>query len=129
MNMLNSVILEGDITKTGSVIDVAGKQHQLEVTIAVKRQYRNRAGFTVEETSEFNVIAYGNTADLLAEKGVIGQGIRVVGRLIQTKWVADGREQSAVKLIAEHIEYRPKKSQKKEIESEVKEAENEESVF
>lgn len=122
MSMLNSVILEGDIIKAGDVVQVADGQNQLEVTIAVKRQYRNRAGFTVEETSEFNVIAYGNMADLLAKKGVVGQGIRVVGRLTQAKWVADDREQSAIKLIAEHIEYKPKKSQKKE-------TENEKSVF
>lgn len=117
MNMLNSVILEGDITKTGDVVQFADG-YQLEVTIAVKRQFRNRAGFTVEETSEFNVVAYGNVADLLAKKGTIGQGIRVVGRLTQVKWVADDREQSAIKLIAEHIEYKPKKSQKKETEDE-----------
>jgi single stranded DNA-binding protein len=118
MNMLNSVILEGDITKAGNVVQFADKQQQLEVTIAVKRQYRNRAGFTVEETSEFDVVAYGNAAELLAKKGVIGQGIRVVGRLTQVKWEANGRQQSAVKLIAEHIEYKPKKPQKKEAESE-----------
>ena len=130
MNMLNSVIMEGDITKTGNVVQFAdGKQRQLEVTIAVKRQYRNRAGFIVDETSEFNVIAYGPTADFLAEKGTIGQGIRVVGRLTQVKWIADDREQSAVKLIAEHIEYKPKKSQKKEIDSEVREAEDEKQHF
>lgn len=114
MNMLNSVILEGDITKTGNVVQFADGKQQLEVTIAVKRQFRNRAGFTVEETSEFNVIAYGPMAEYLAEKGTIGQGIRVVGRLTQVKWVVDDREQSAVKLIAEHIEYKPKRPQKKE---------------
>lgn len=106
MNMLNSIILEGDITKAGDIVQFADGQHQLEVTIAVKRQYRNRAGFTVEETSEFNVVAYGNTADFLAKKADIGQGIRVVGRLTQVKYVEDGRQQSAVKLIAEHIEYK-----------------------
>ena len=118
MNMLNSVILEGDITKTGNVVQFADGQHQLEVTIAVKRPFRNRAGFIVDETSEFNVVAYGPTATYLAEKGTIGQGIRVVGRLTQVKWVDDGRQQSAVKLIAEHIEYKPKRPQKKEADNE-----------
>ena len=118
MNMLNSVILEGDITKAGEIVQFADGQHQLEVTIAVKRQFRKRDGSFVDETSEFDVVAYGNTADLLAKKGPVGQGIRVVGRLTQVKWEADGREQSAVKLIAEHIEYKPKRPQKKEAEIE-----------
>jgi single-strand DNA-binding protein len=118
MNMLNSIILEGDITKTGNVVQFVDGQHQLEVTIAVKRQYRKRDGFIAEETSEFNVVAYGNVADLLAKKGVIGQGIRVVGRLTQVKWVEDGRQLSKVIVIAEHIEYKPKKPQKKEAKDE-----------
>ena len=116
MNMLNSVILEGDITKAGDVVQFGDGQRQLEITIAVKRQFRNRDGFTVDETSEFNVVANGVIADLLAKKCAIGQGIRVVGRLTQVKWEAEGRQQSAVKLIAEHIEYKP--SKKKEAESE-----------
>ena len=116
MNMLNSVILEGDITKAGNLVQFGDGKHQLEVTIAVKRQFRKRDGSSVTETSEFNIIAYGNEADYLEKKGVVGQGIRVVGRLTQEKWVVDGREQSAVKLIAEHIEYKPVK--KKEAESE-----------
>lgn len=116
MNMLNSAILEGDITKTGNVVQFADGKQQLEVTIAVKRQFRNRAGFIVDETSEFNVIAYGPMADYLAKKGTKGQGIRVVGRLTQVKWVVDGRKQSAIKLIAEHIEYKPLKKKEAEIE-------------
>ena len=116
MNMLNSIILEGDITKAGEVVQFADGQHQLEVTITVKRQYRKRDGSLADETSEFNVVAYGTTADFLAKKGVIGQGIRVVGRLTQVKWEAENRQQSAVKLVAEHIEYKP--SKKKEAKNE-----------
>ena len=108
MNMLNSIILEGNITKAGEIVQFVGG-HQLEVTIAVKSQYRKRDGSLADETSEFNVIAYGSVADFLEKKGVIGQGICVVGRLTQVKWVEDGRQQSAVKLIAEHIEYKPLK--------------------
>ena len=115
MNMLNSVILEGDITKACDIVQFGGGR-QMEVTIAVKRQFRRRDGTLADETSEFNVIAYGPTADLLTKKGVIGQGIRVVGRLTQVKWEADGRQQSAVKLIAEHIEYKPSKKKEAEIE-------------
>jgi len=116
MNMLNSIILEGDIIKAGNVVQFADGQRQLEVTIAVKRQYRKRDGSLVDETSEFNVIAYGAVADFLAKKGVIGQGIRVVGRLTQVKYVEDGRQLSKVIVIAEHIEYKP--SKKKEAKDE-----------
>lgn len=106
MNMLNSIILEGDITKACNIVQFGGV-HQLEVTIAVKRQYRKRDESLADETSEFDVIAYGNIADFLAKKGVIGQSIRVVGRLKQSKWTdSEGKECSKVIIVAEHIEYK-----------------------
>ena len=118
MNMLNSIILEGNITKVGNVIEFADSK-QMEVSIGVERSYKNRAGETVDETSEFDIIANGRAVvDTLLRKGEIGQGIRVVGRLKQIKWVADGKDCSRVVIVAEHIEYKPKKSQKKETENE-----------
>lgn len=110
MNMLNSIVLEGDISRVGTLECQFTDIHQMTVTIAVERTFRGSKGNKVSEISEFEIIAYGNTADYLAEKGVIGQGIRVVGRLKQSKWTdSDGKECSKVIIVAEHIEYRPLK--------------------
>jgi len=123
MSMLNSIILEGNITKVGNVVEFADSKKQMEVTISVERSYKNRSGKMVDETSEFDIVAQGGPmVDMLSRKGEEGQGIRVVGRLKQIKWVADGKDCSRVVIVAEHIEYKPKKSQKKE-------TENEESVL
>lgn len=122
MNMLNSIILEGDITKVGTLECQFTDVPQITVIIAVERTFRGSKGNTVSEVSEFEVIAYGKTAEFLSKKGVKGQGIRVVGRLKQFKWLDGEKELSKVIVVAEHIEYKPKKSQKKE-------TENEESVF
>ena len=122
MNMLNSIILEGDITKVGNVVEFTDSK-QLEVTIGVERFYKNCSGKMVDETSEFDIVVYGGPMmDMLLRKGEKGQGIRVVGRLKQIKWTDGEKEHSRVVIIAEHIEYKPKKSQKKE-------TENEEPVF
>ena len=108
MNMLNSIILEGDITKAGTLECQFTGFPQATVTIAVERTYRGSKGNEVSEVSEFEVIAYGNVADFLAKKGVVGQGIRVVGRLKQSRWTdGDGKECSKVIVIAEHIEFKP----------------------
>jgi single-strand DNA-binding protein len=38
-----------------------------------------------------------------------GRGLRVVGRLKQNRWKdADGKTQSKIFVVAEHIEYKPK---------------------
>ena len=43
------------------------------------------------------------------ENGAKGRGVRVVGRLKQDRWVGkDGKNYSKVKVVAEHIEFKPK---------------------
>ena len=106
MNMLNSIILEGDIIKAGTLECQFTDVPQMTVIIAVERTFRGSKGDTVSEISEFEVIAYGKTAEFLSKKGVIGQGIRVVGRLKQSKWLDGEKECSRVIVVAEHIEYR-----------------------
>ena len=107
MNMLNSIILEGDISKVGELECQFAGFPQMTVTLTVERTFKGSKGGTVSETSEFEVIAYGNVAEFLAKKSVIGQGIRVVGRLKQSKWTdSEGKECSKVIIVAEHIEYK-----------------------
>lgn len=122
MNMLNSIILEGNITEAGQLERNVQNILQMDISICVERFYKNRDGQSVNETSEFNVMAYGVMAEMLSRHCEKGQGVRVVGRLKQIKWTDGEKECSRVVIVAEHIEYKPKKSQKKE-------TEDEESVF
>ncbi len=94
MNNLNSLILEGTLTK-----DVVLSDNTAQSTIAVTRYYRNASGETVEDISRFDVIAYGNLAGIFAEHGHEGRGVRLVGRLTQ--------QNDSICVIAEHIEFRP----------------------
>lgn len=109
MYMINSIILEGDITKVGTLEYQFTDIPQMTVIIAVERTFRGSKGDTVSEISEFEVIAYGKVAEFLSKKGVIGRGIRVVGRLKQFKWLDGEKELSKVIVVAEHIEYKPLK--------------------
>ncbi len=115
MNMLNSIILEGKITKAGELECQFTDVPQLTCTIAVERYCKGKSGDSITEVSEFDITAYGHTAEYLAKKGVIGQGIRVVGRLKQSKWTdSEGKECSRVVVVAEHIEYRAFKKEAKD---------------
>lgn len=110
MNMLNSIILEGEI-----LADVEPRESlhgtYTEFTIGVKRFYKNAAGEEVEEESRFEVQAFGNVAGMLTRDdgkwGKKGQGVRIVGRLKQERWECDGRKCAKVVVLAEHIEFKP----------------------
>ena len=85
MDMLNSIILEGNVVKAG----------------ILERSYKNKAGEMVKEKPVFSVYTVGNMAEYASDKRRMreGRGVRVVGRLT----VDDGK----TKIFAEHIEYKP----------------------
>ena len=103
MNMLNSIILEGDICKLNELSEA---EKTLEFNIQVARTYRDASGKLVTEAPSFIITANGNLAVCAASKAREGRGVRVVGRLIES----DGK----VKVFAEHIEFKPEKPKKKE---------------
>lgn len=116
MNMLNSIILEGKITKAGEKECQFTDIPQLSCTIAVERFYKGKSGEDITEVSEFDIIAYHKMAEYLERHKEIGRSIRVIGRLKQLKWLDGEKECSRVAVIAEHIEFKPFK--KKETENE-----------
>lgn len=97
MNMLNSVILEGNIkgyTKNCEFIDLV---------VASSRYSMNKNNERIETITEVNCRVFGELRNI-AEKFVqFGRGVRVVGRLAGS----DGK----IILICEHLEwkYLPKK--------------------
>ena len=51
---------------------------------------------------------WSNLAKLCGENGAKGRGVRVVGRIKQDRWVGtDGKNYSKVKVVAEHVEFKP----------------------
>jgi single-strand DNA-binding protein len=61
-----------------------------------------------KEVSFFNVETWAKLAESAGNLGRKGRGVRVVGRLKQERWNGpDGKAQSKVIIVAEHIEFRP----------------------
>lgn len=107
MNDLNSVLIEGNLTRdpvlstTGagtSVCNFAMGSHHL-----YKRDDNQR-----DETSFFDVEVWARLAENCAEYLRKGRGVRVVGRLKQDRWKdGEGNPRSRIKIVAEHVEFRP----------------------
>jgi single-strand DNA-binding protein len=61
-----------------------------------------------KEVSYLNVEAWAKLAENVKNLGRKGRGVRVVGRIKQERWNgADGKTQSRVVIVAEHVEFRP----------------------
>lgn len=122
MNQLNSIILEGNAVKVPEVKEMTNFT-VATFPIAVNRYVKKSDGSYEEEVSYFEIECWGNFAKVVKEKVEKGSGVRIVGRLKQNRWKdSDGKMQSKVYVVAEHIEF---KAKKEKIETDVEQKEKE----
>ena len=75
------------------------------------RSYKT-AGERQEEVSFLEVHTHGKLAAVCAKHLVKGRSVRVVGRLKQERWQdSAGNAQAKVIILAEHVEFSPKKKE------------------
>jgi single-stranded DNA-binding protein len=94
MNNLNSILLEGKAIDQPSVI-----QNLFEMVVVSTRVHKTDDGYREEDTN-ISVTARGKFAESCHEQYQNGRGLRVIGRIAQSK---DGK----IYIEAEHIEWRP----------------------
>ncbi len=125
MNQLNSLIIEGNVcSKEPEIKEINGEKNLATFSIAVNRYYKKSDGSYEQETSYFDIEAWGSSfVKIVKENAEKGRGVRIVGRLKQSRWQdKDGKWQSKVSVIAEHVEFKAKVEKKEEQEPAVKES-------
>ena len=107
MNNLNSILIEGTLTRDADFRSTAKGSLVCNLSIATNRFYMQDTGME-KEVSFFDVESWSKLAELCRDKAYKGRGVRVVGRLKQERWNGnDGKARSKVVIVAEHIEFRP----------------------
>ena len=106
MNQLNSIILEGNVVKKAEFSEPKTGFQVCKFPLAVNRKSKTPEGETKEEVSYFDVETYGEMAESCYKWCDKGQGVRVVGRLKQSRWEENNKKHSRVYVVAEHVEYK-----------------------
>lgn len=107
MNQLNSLIIEGNVTREPEFKETANGHKICNIPVAVNRFYKNTDGEGVNEVSFFNIETFGKMAEACQKNCDKGRGIRVVGRLKQSRWTnSEGKTASRISIIAEHVEFK-----------------------
>ena len=107
MNQMNQIILEGRLTKEPEqrTFGDDGVRKGARLSLAVNRYYKNKDGEKEQETSYFDVEAYGPLAEKAAgaEKG---KKIRVTGHAYQRTWKDEsGKTHSRIVVLADAIDF------------------------
>ena len=106
MNQLNSIILEGNVVKKAEFSEPKTGFQVCKFPLAVNRTTKTPEGETRAEVSYFDVETYGQMAESCYKWCDKGQGVRVVGRLKQSRWEENNKKHSKVFVVAEHVEYK-----------------------
>ena len=113
MNNLNSILIDGNLVKD-PVLRSNAKGTQIgSMRLASNRYFKQDTGFE-KEVSYFDVETWGKLAEVCSIRGKKGRGVRVVGRLKQSRWNgSDGKTASRIYIVAEHVEFHPESKKEK----------------
>jgi len=107
MNNLNSILIEGHLVREPVLRSTPKGTSICHFPIAINRYFKQETGME-KEVSFFNVEAWSKLAESVSKNGRKGRGVRVVGRLKQERYQdREGKSQSKVVIVAEHVEFRP----------------------
>jgi len=107
MNSLNSILIEGNLTRDPVLSSTPKGTAVCTFSLASNRFYRQEEE-SKREVSFFDIETWAKLAEACGENLKKGRGVRVVGRLKQDRWVdSEGKSQYRVKIVAEHVEFRP----------------------
>jgi single-strand DNA-binding protein len=112
MNNLNSILIEGNLTRDPELSYTTKGTAVCNFSVACNRFYKQDDEMQ-KEVSFFDVSAWARQAEVCAEYLKKGRGVRVVGRLQQDRWTdQEGKAKSRVLIVAEHVEFKPERKDK-----------------
>lgn len=114
MNSLNSILVEGNVVKDPSTKTLPSGNQVCDFTLATNRFYKSGEENFEKEVSYFDIEAWSRLGTACAQNLKKGRGVRVVGRLKQDRWTdPEGKQRAKVKIVAEHVEFKPVKQEDK----------------
>ncbi len=123
---LNSILLDGNLTRDPELRTTSGGTQVCNFGVASNRFYEVNEE-KVHEVSFFDVECWTKLAEACNNHLSKGRGVRVVGRIKQDRWKDNsGQNKSRVKIVAEHVVFKPqiKKAEPETSEDEIVEGES-----
>ena len=115
MSNINSVIIEGNLTKAAELSRWANGTPYCKFCIANNESYKDDQGNWVDIPSFFDCIMKGNYAESMSKHLLKGRRVTVQGRLKQNKWKDEnGINKFAIIIKVDEISLSPGSFQSKE---------------
>lgn len=104
---LNKVFLYGNLTRDPELKALPSGSNVANFGLATNRTYKDKNGQKQEATEFHNVVAFGRTAEVIAQYVKKGRPIFVEGRITTRSWEGkeDGKKQYRTEIIVENFQF------------------------
>ena len=108
MSNLNSVLIEGVLTKEPVIQEISKNAEKCILTIVSKRSSKKDLDTTLQDHTRLDIVVYDRLfSRSCMKRGKKGSGVRVVGRLKESFGMCEcGREHPTFVIVADHVEFR-----------------------
>lgn len=106
---LNKVFLIGNLTRDPELKALPNGNKVASISLATNRVWKDQAGTRQENTEYHNVVAFGRSAENLAQYARKGSSLYVEGRIQTRSWdAADGQKKYRTEVVLETFQFGPK---------------------
>lgn len=103
---LNKVFLYGNLTRDPELKALPGGGQVANFSIATNRTYKDKNGAKQESTDYHNVVAFGRTAEVIAQYCKKGRPLFVEGRITTRSWDdKEGKKQYRTEIVMETFQF------------------------
>ncbi len=104
---LNKVFLYGNLTRDPELKALPGGSQVASFGLATNRTFKDKNGQKQETTEFHNIVAFGRTAEVIAQYCKKGRPIFVEGRIQTRSWEGkeDGKKQYRTEIIVDNFQF------------------------
>lgn len=110
MYNLNTVTVEGNLTRDPEMKALPSGQNVTTMSIATNRKYKDKDGVLQEEVEFHNIVVWGKQAESVSQYLTKGSSALVIGRLQTRSWEKDGVKQYRTEIVANDVTFGAKPS-------------------
>ncbi len=109
MLYLNEVRIIGNLTRDPEMRALPSGSSVASFAVATNRVWKDQSGQKQEEVEYHNCVAFGKTAELIAQYVHKGDQIMIQGRLKTSSWEKDGVKKYKTEIICETMQFGAKR--------------------
>lgn len=102
---LNKAIIYGNLTRDPETKALPSGQTVANLSVATNREWKDKDGNKQEEVEYHNVVAFGKTADVMAQYLQKGRPVYIEGRLQTRSWDKDGQKQYRTEIVVDTFQF------------------------